>query len=314
MRRKLAFWARCLLLLAALGLLTGCPVNNGYKQPVETFQKGVDSSNTVIAGYYKDMNQFERDMYLDGRLYDPKLQLAATDPNHPSPLESQVFSARAIQARLDAISLLGQYGSRLAELAGSEAPAKFESASAALGKNLDQLATTFESLAEGGDAQAKAYAGPVGSLVGVLGRMYMEHQRDKALTVAIKEGAPQVENILNLLKEDLAKAIGPQRLTGWDGAFSERMLYYDANREKLSFAEREKILANINDAAQKYDAAKSFKPDELVDGIRRAHQALVRYANSDRQPANLDQLKAAMDLFSGRVKQIADAYKQLKAS
>lgn len=300
-----------LAVLLALLLMAGCAQTSGYKEPVAAFRANLDASAAVLAGYYKDMNQLERDCFLQERLHDPKLPVRHANMGA---LRGEAFPASAVQARLEAISLLGRYGGRLGELAGSEAPARFESASAALGGNLQTVRANFAELVKSADANAQDYLTPVGQLAGLLGRMYLEHQRDKALTEAIQQGAPLVEGILDLLKRDMEAVVAPQRLTALDQAYTEQILFYDQNRHALTFAERQKVLADLNQAAQKYYAAKGYRPAELVEGIREAHQALVRYASSDRQPASLSELATAMDVFSSRVKQIADAYKLLRSS
>ncbi|MBI4800256.1 MAG: hypothetical protein HY794_16315 [Desulfarculus sp.] len=297
--------------LLALLLMVGCAQTSGYKQPVAAFQTSLDTSGAVLAGYYKDMNQLERDCYLQERLYDPKLPVRH---EKMSSLEGEAFSALAIQARLDALNLLGKYGTRLGELAGSDAPARFESAASALGGNLYGLQDNFNALSKQGDTKANDYLTPIGKLVGILGRMYLEQQRDQALTAAIQEGAPTVESILDLLKRDMEEVVGPQRLTALGQAYTEQVIFYDKNRLTLTFAEREKVLANLDEAAQKYQAAKAYRPAEVVESIREAHQALVKYASSDRQPGSLAELATAMDVFSSRIKQISDAYKLLRNS
>ena len=90
-----------------------------WVEPVGDFKKSVDESVAVVAGYYDNLNAFERRVYLADALADPTRRVGTTDTDgKPTPLSGQVFSARGIKARTDALALVSLYARRLADSRG----------------------------------------------------------------------------------------------------------------------------------------------------------------------------------------------------
>jgi hypothetical protein len=307
------------LVLSFTIAITGCS-NDAFVKRVVDFQSGVDTTTTAIGTYYSELNDFERDLYLQERLFDPSKDVLTIerDPNDPSKkiptaLVGQVFSAESIKARTDAIQLLGVYGRRLAELAGSDAPTRFAAGSQVLGDNLKNLSNTFGSLA--GDPTAGKYIGPIGTLIGVIGQLILESKRDAALTKAVQEAAPLVRTIIDLLESDLNTVIGPQRLTGTKQALSEIIVRYNKpeNRTTMNLEQRQQALEEIRRAQERYDIAVAFNPSDVMSSMREAHEALVKYATSSRKPQNLAELVSALEVFKERAEVIATAVLQLRS-
>src|SRR5688572_11829095 len=122
--------ALCVAVLAA----SSCAINR-YKVPVGDFRDKTIKSTSVLADFYATRNQYEVDLYLNEVAVDPKLELLAKNPDGtPTPFGKPVFSPESLKARLDALDLVGAYANRLADLAGSDAPAKFKDAATLLGQ------------------------------------------------------------------------------------------------------------------------------------------------------------------------------------
>src|SRR5262245_43805694 len=102
-----------LAVLMGLSLSWGCATAQ-WAKPIGDFQASVDASVSVIGSYYKDLNVFERRLYLESVALDPKQGVFATSGGKPTALAGKVFSADSIQARLDALRLVSAYGRRLA--------------------------------------------------------------------------------------------------------------------------------------------------------------------------------------------------------
>jgi hypothetical protein len=135
-------WASLAL---GLALLPGCKTPGSFREPVARFQQGTAQVSTALGRYYTEMNRFERDVYLDERLYDPTLEVLATDASgQPTPLLGKLFSPESIQARMDAIALLGIYAERLAILAGAEHPDRVLEGAKPLGDTLGSLGRQLE--------------------------------------------------------------------------------------------------------------------------------------------------------------------------
>ncbi len=294
----------------ALTLLQGC-VRVTMREPIGTFQAGVAKASTSLGGYYTELNRFERDLYLDERLYDPTQDVLATDARkQPTPLLGKVFNPESIRARQDAIALLGAYAERLTALAGNESPGQFSAGAKVGGESLGTLVQRVSTLANQGDSTAAKYVGPVTTLVGVLGDMYLESRREKALEVAVEKGSPQVRAIIDLLEADLVDVIKPQRLTGLKQGLAMRLAYYNDAREKLTLAERREVLEDLKKSVDQYEALVVFNPTELTGALRDAHEGLVVFAKSERKPKNFDEFIGVMKGFQGRIDTASEAVKR----
>lgn len=305
-----------LVLLCVVLAATSCG-NQRYRALIATFEESVETTSAAVGSYFTELNEFERELYLQDRVLDPSLEVAATDDGVPTPLVTPVFDPDSIKARMEAIRLLGVYGRRLAELAGTEAPAKFASNVEALGGNLEGLANTFGSLKdkkEGKkeDATAEKYAGPVAKIIGVVGQMILERKRDAALTAAIRDGAPAVRNILDLLENDLNEVVNPQRRTGALVTLASLTNDYNERREGMSKSARKEALEEIRRAAHHYELVLATNPAELIQSMRDAHEALVRYAESDRRPENLAEVVARLEEFHRRAQRVSEAVHELR--
>ena len=303
-----------LLLLAQVA----CASAN-WAQPVGDFKKSVDESVAVIAGYYDNLNAFERRVYLADALADPAKRIGTTEADgKPTPLSGQVFSARGIKARTDALALVSLYARRLADLAGSDAPAEFRTNVGVLGDNLTKLDDTFRQLSSGGaepaDSRAGAYVGPIAQLVGLVGQIYLEHRRDAALEKAIGEGAPVVDKILKSLEDDLVAVVDPLQRTGNKQMLAQLVVDYNNGRATASESQRRAQLAAIEKAAEAADTALTFNPSSVLSGLREAHAALIAYAKSPRKPTDLASLSDALSIFADRVDVAAAAVRGLRSA
>ncbi|HYO56880.1 hypothetical protein [Archangium sp.] len=300
-------------LALALALLPGCKTPGSFREPVARFQQGNTEVSTALGQYYSEMNRFERDLYLDERLYDSGLEVLATDAaGRPTPLLGKIFSPESIQARMDAIALLGVYAERLATLAGAENPGKLPEGAQALGTQLGSLGKQLETLVTKGDATASKYVEPVTTLVGVATSLFLEARQGAVLQKGIEQGTPQVNAILDLLEADMVEVLGPQRLTGAKQALASRVMYYNTHRDKLSLAERRAVLDDIRRASESYEALVVAHPVEMARALRDAHEALFRFARAERKLESFEELSTAMQSFQGRVEIAAAAVKRIR--
>jgi hypothetical protein len=308
---------------------TACD-NSALKERISDFQESVGLVSTSVGSYFAEMNQFERELYLQDVYLHPtrKVSSRGTKATATKPATSGLFgpfSDDSIRARMDAISLLGRYGKRLAELAGSNAPERFNSAAQELGTNLYGLQSTFNNLANGGDPTAHNFTGPIGAIIGAVGKMILEEKRDKKLRIAINEAAPAVRKVINLIENDLNTVVVPQRLSGNSIALSRLVIFYNCAVASgtmpagqcpnpppvLTLDQRRDFLNRIGEATRRYELFKTSNPAEAISTMRDAHEALVKYAEN-RSPQNLAALIAALDSFRGSAQQVADAVVQIR--
>lgn len=297
-RRGLAYSLICVFLSA-------CSVNR-YRTPVGAFRDRVQQSTAVLADYYASRNAYEIDLYLTEIAADPDMEVLLTGPDgKPTPLGKPTFSPAAIRARLDALDLIGVYATRLASLANSEAPAHFHDAASLLGQNLGTLDKTFQSLQGEKDPTANQYVGPVARLIGAFGAIVLESKRDAAITNAIQQAAPEVNNILTLVKNDLDKAFQPLSVTGANQRLATLAVAYRQDRRKLNYEQRKARLAEIKDAALARSTDLTSAPSSVVTSLGAAHDALLRLAQSKRHPSDFSEFAASMDMWSSRIQYLA---------
>jgi hypothetical protein len=282
---------------------------------VASFQQSINTSSAAIGSYFTNLNDFERQLYLDGLLLDPKQRLEATDEKgKPTPLLGGYFQPSSIKARTDSLTLLAVYGQRLSELAGSDAPQMFAENARILGDSLSNLDKTFSQLSnQGSDNTAASYVGPVSALVGSIGKMYLQQKKDDAIRVAVNSGAPEVRKIIDLLEKDLVAVVKPLLTTGLQAELAERVRYYNDYRQNgMGLQQRQEWLEDIRERSAAYDASVAFSPSSLMQSMRQALEALVTYANAPKTPQNFSDLVAALDTFSQNAQEIANEVQQIR--
>src|ERR1051325_70624 len=101
-----------LLLLSFAFTTTGCD-NTEFKKRIADFQQSVGLASSSIGTYFTEMNQFERELYLQDVFLHPTKTVrprSTTDPRTRvvRPGLFGPFNEDSIKARMDAITLLGR--------------------------------------------------------------------------------------------------------------------------------------------------------------------------------------------------------------
>jgi hypothetical protein len=297
--------------LLSLSLLSSC-VTARFTEPITSFRDCINTSSLLIGSYYAELNKFEREIYLDERLYGStpeEMIVNLTTNGQPTALLGP-FSAESIKARTDAIVLLGAYAKQLGDLAGSDAPQRFSEGVKILGDNLFNLQKTFEKLGAGGDSSAKNYSGPIGTIINVIGNIYPNGVRDAQIKMAIEKGAPAVRSVLSLLQKDFVDVIIPLQSTGLKEKLSLRLNYYNSHLDS-SFEQKKKMLAEIDAVATRYDAAINANPANLIQTMREVHESLVKYAGSSKEPHILAEFLSDLETFKNHVQEFSKAISQI---
>jgi hypothetical protein len=293
-------------------LLTGC-LNNRYIAPVTTFSNSTTQTITTIGAFYTSRNSYEVQLYLDDVAADPNVAVSTTDAKgNPTPLGKPVFSPASIKARLDALSLVGVYATRLYDLANTSAPSDFATASTALGTNLSKLNTTFQGLGAG-DPTANAYVGPISSLVGTIGKMYLNGKRNALVKQAIEEGGPQVNTILSQIKDDMDNIFSVEVITGDNEQLASAVVAYNKDRASLTYDQRVARLAEINTLSDAVAAATASAPSQLVGSMLAANNALLKSANAPKQDKQLTlaSLNDSLNTWNSQIQTLAAQIKPL---
>jgi len=302
--------------LAAVALtfvLVGCTANR-YEAPVSSFRDKTQQTINVLSSFYSSRNSYEVDLYLQGVAADSSLPLQTTDAyGSPTPLGKPVFSPASIKARLDALNLIGVYANRLYDLVNTTAPSKFQSATTALGNNLSSLDKSFQNLQGATDPTASKYIGPISSLVGAIGEMFLDRKRDELITKAVRDGAPQVDLILSQVRDDMERIFSLEIITGSNEKLATLIASYNADRAKLNYEQRMARLSLIRSSANEVAASVGGAPIALVTSMMDAHKALVQEATAPAKAkaTSRSALNGALDQWTNQIQTLSTEIKTL---
>jgi hypothetical protein len=287
-------------------LAAGCTPVSVYARPIATLQQGFTAAAPAVREVYTGLNELQRDAYFTRLGCDPSSELVETDiEGHPTPLAHDAFSAESIQARVDAVELLGRYVDRLAALASADAAAetRLSEAGVALGGNLARLGARFASLP---DDTAASYATPVGEVAAAVTRAVQGQRQAAAVRGAILDAATPVRRVLELLEADLDEVTATVRAPTLDGVIARCAAQYNGSRARWSDGERREALAAVRALVARRSAMRAQDPAALVRAMRDAHEALVRFVRAgSRDGREATELANAVAAFTRRVEAVA---------
>jgi len=297
---------RGLRVILAAALAAGCAPVSVYARPITTIHQGFTAAAPVVRDVYTGLNELRREAYFTRLGCDPSSELVETDAEgHPTALAHDAFSAESIQARVDAVELLGRYVDRLAALAATdpEGEARLSEAGVALGGNLARLGASFASLS---DDTASSYAGPVGQVAAAVTRAVQGQRRASAVRGAILDAAAPVRRVLELLEADLDEVTATVRAPTLDGVIARCAAWYNGSRGRWSDGERREALAAVRALVARRSAMRAQDPAGLVRAMRDAHEALVRFVRAgSRDGRDAAELANAMEAFTRRVEAVS---------
>jgi hypothetical protein len=228
------------------------------------------------------------------------LQIAALDgaPISPATLQGS-FSQASIRARISALVLINAYITKLTALVDSDQPAADLESAKTLEPAIASLPQSFAAL-PGTDITASRYVAPVTAVLGWVGQLTTDGQRQQATQAGLQTAAPAATEILDLLTADL-KMIQGQRTAAADGVAQRELAYYNSHIHSLSLADRQALVMGVDFSSDAQARAQSALALSLLDQVRTAHQALLTFARSAHTDADEAQLGRAMADFEASV-------------
>jgi hypothetical protein len=301
--------------LALLALLAACSTTN-LAPPIASFQKSVTTSSAAIGTAFNNLNEIQRQLYLDEVALDPEKEVATRDSSGAAtPLLGRTFQAPSIKARMDSLTLLGSYAEKLTSLVGNTPAEQLSEIAKRTGNSFATLDKTFADLSSNAyDPTAVKYINPVSELIGALIKMYYEHRRDEAIREAVNTGAPAVTKLLDGIETDLVEFIKPRQTAALSTRLDKLIDYYNRHRARpgMDLPQRQKLLEEINQCAAAYEASVEFNPSALIASIRQAHDALIKYANAPPTPANLNQLVTTLQALDEHAQLVQKEVEQIR--
>lgn len=299
-----------LLLLAGLSACSTPRDFTIYQETIGEFQAATDKTAAVALDYVQSINSFERGF---------ELKLLREDPKRPleiSKLSEPILSPQAIAVRDRTFGVLKQYTQMLAALAESDVSERWKAASERAKASADTLLTDLNSeTGLLGDLPISDITSPLKTISDAIATEILNAKRSAALDAAITKAAPAIQEISATLREDLAFVIR-QRDSVKQLEIAELTIRYAEAQESSNNSARLSTLTKIDQALQARTQSLATLQGliQTLDHFDVAHDALVRYAKSDKGPQDLNDLVTIVRSYSDAAKDVFDSFKRLNAS
>ncbi|WP_422366615.1 hypothetical protein [Pelagibius sp.] len=313
MQPKIPSLARPLsaLLLALALAACGTPRDfTVYQESIGEFQAATDRTASVALDYVQGINRFERSYELKLLREDPKRLL------NISKLSEPILSSQAIAARDRAFGILKQYTQMLAALAESDVSERWKAASERAKASADTLLIDIN--ADSGilgDLPIGDITSPLKTISDAIATEILNAKRSDALDAAITKAAPAVQEISAKLREDLAFVVR-QRDSVKQLEIAELTILYAQAQETGNNSARLSTLSKLDQALEARTQSLSTLQGliQTLDQFDVAHDALVRYAKSDKGPQDLSDLVTIVRSYSDSAKEVFESFKRLNAA
>ena len=292
--------------LFVLLLLIGCAQKMAYREPITRFQQASTVVIETARVYYRIANKGERDAEIDWRvarreeirvrtLNDKKLRLLGADD---------------LAARMAALDALAKHGRLLLTLASSDAATKAKDAANSLDDAIVRLRKSFrDEVSEDFKKKAEGFAAIAGEAV----KLALEVEIAEALDKTIVASEKNVKTLISLLREEVSmlyelrrKNLSAARVSATD-EYNEELAKKKSNPLKLQQAADR--IKKVEDAWDNLPLLLGAGPG--LDAMERAHQQLVDYARSGKEPQDLAALVEAVDAFVTRATVVGEATKTI---
>lgn len=299
-----------LMLAVALG---GCGTADfdEYKGVISRFQTATTQTSAMTVGYFDDLNDFERRLTFAGLRSDSGMQL-----NIPQQFLRDPFDPRAIELRKQAFQVILIYTDLLAQLAGSDAPERWQASTQNLKDSADGLLSTIDKFAGSDDPKEKSVAKeaagllePLRILLSFAGTELINLKRTKALDRAVKTASPAIEALSAALKRDMGTVFA-QRATIVLDPIAMLGVAYSKAQDAGNESQRLRILDDLETALadRQTQLAELRRIETALDTFDRAHGALVAYAESDKSPQSLSELIGEVERYAMVAQSAYDAF------
>ena len=298
------------LLLAAVAACSTPRDFTIYQESIGEFQSATDQTASVALEYVESINSFERGY---------ELTLLREDPDRPlniSKLSEPILSPQAIAARDRTFGVLKQYTQMLAALAESDASERWKAASERARTAADALLTDLN--AESGilgELPISDITGPLKIISDAIATEIINAKRSRALDAAIAKAAPAIQDISGKLREDLTFVIR-QRDSVKQLEIAELTIRYAEAQEANNNPARLSTLTKIDQALEARTKSLSTLQGliQTLDQFDIAHDALVRYAKSEKGPQDLSDLVTIVRSYSDSAKEVFESFQRLSAA
>ncbi|SFM38485.1 hypothetical protein [Nitrosomonas communis] len=216
-----------------------------------------------------------------------------------------------MSARMTALDAIAKHGQLLLTLASSDAPARAKDAANSLDEAILDLSS---SLGRVPSDEFKNEAEGFATIAAEVTKLALEIRINEALNKAIILSEKNILALIRLLRNDMKalherqrSILSAARVSAADD-YNDELEKPNPNPKKLQKAASE--IKKVEDIWDNLPLLLGAGPG--LDAMAQAHQKLVDYAKSPKNPQDLAELIEATDAFVTRAKVIADAIKTIK--
>jgi len=276
-------------LLCVAWTLAACTTQAQYVSATSKFSEAVLPATEAYRGFVTRAYTTQADSHMRQAEIDP------SKPLDPLTLaETRSFSEQSLLARIEAMDALVLYGRALAAASATDVGADFKAKALAAGSSFDSALATARQLAGDGN-EAKALAGPISAIVGVIGEAVIRDKQAQEIRQAILTAGPSTSKLIAAMRHDLSvgsliKGADRRKLLSLAASSYNGRLGTKGFEGKVQEAALAKVAEEY--AGLTADQTTTRKVGDLLEALERANGKLIAYAQS---PSGDDRLKALDD-------------------
>lgn len=263
-----------------------------YRQAVSDFRTATQQTSIVVEDYIMTVNDYERQVEYTRLRYQRDYELNVDDILEDS------FDIEDLELRRQTFQVLEKYIAALGALADDDTSEQWRTSVGQLREAAVSLSGTVSGLLESQEAPALvgSIAGPLETLVSVVGVQIIDAKRSQALDEIIQQADPAIQRIIAAVRADLEDTLVARRTGSSEALTLIALEYWQAQSSGRSEPERLQILDELETAIEGQETLNRIQAQSLhtITLLDRARVQLVNYAQSDKSPQNLDELYAAI--------------------
>lgn len=300
--------------ISLLIFMGGCTNITIYKNPLSELSESATRTRIAIGAISHEANR--------AKVTALAIKAATESDRFGSTELTELVPLEYIKVRTDGVKLIERLAVRMLEVIDSEAGATAAKSIENVGKKAETLAGQLD------NTTLARYAGPVSNLAGTVIRIYDQNKREEILQVGIKEGIPEAQKIIEILKEEFS----PSSPTNTNEALldelkmqvTERINLYNLllkselnlseikKKEQKRISGRMKSIQNIIDAQEAVDALNTLSLSQTLNSLSETLDKLKKVVISNQDPRDFSIFVAQLTDFSARSVELLDAVRTVQ--
>lgn len=289
-------------------------------QTVGKYDAGVQQALPAIKDFYLRANDFQRDIYFDDLLFDPKKEMGTSDDNKDTALLHK-YSEREINARILALGLISNYSKALLQLSDPSKAKTAESDLRSIGNRIGEISRKLGVIAKAAPIVG-SYATTAAELAGLFNKYRTRMKQEAALRETIRDGAPRIAKILSLLEADASnfsdgiyKNAAQRKLNKYMGYYRDHFVQRTGDSTDSMTANRMEFLRRAQASAERYNNVSELNPSAALIKMRKVNQDLLDWATAPKNQAfDINILADDIDSYLDDVDTVTNAASRIQST